>query len=104
MKDNAYADDAHGPSFHGKNAMAVGTKEDLKAIGGAPTLTNEEKGVTVAKDSDGAAHHPKPSMQPHQFPKVAAPGAHGFGHSAAQRAGHLRNSGSSNAHRIGKKR
>lgn len=104
MAKTAYTDDAHGPSFHGKNAMAVGTKADLKAIGGAPTLTNQEKGVVVADDTDGAMHHPPMNGKAHSFPKVAAAGAHGFGHTGAQRSGPHRLSGSPNAHMIGKKR
>lgn len=40
---------------------------------------------------------------PHQFGKPPIGGAHGFGHSGAQRQGHVRLSGAPSAHRIGKR-
>jgi hypothetical protein len=98
-----YNTEAHSNTYHGPSAKAVGVKQDLDAIGGAPTPTNEERGVTVAMDTDGAAHHPSMSTTAHKFAPPAAAGAHGWGHPVSQRAGHLRMSGVKGAHRVGKR-
>jgi hypothetical protein len=105
MPNKNYELDAHSKNFHGPSGKAVGAKQDL---GGGPVLnyaqpTNEEKGVVVAQDTGGAAHHPNFSTKAHQFPKPPAPGAHGFGHPAHTRSGPLRNSGHRGAHRVGKR-
>ena len=42
--------------------------------------------------------------EPHQFAKPPAGGSQGFGHSGAQKIGHVRLSGNSGAHRIGGKK
>ncbi len=43
-----------------------------------------------------------PKMVPHNFPSAGA-GAHGFGHGATSRAGHVRLSGNPSAHHVGKR-
>lgn len=100
-----YQLDAQSKTYHGPKAKAVGVKQD---IGGGPVLnyaqpTNEERGVVVADDSDGAVHHPSFPSKGHQFKPPAATGAHGFGHSVAQRSGPLRRSGHKSAHQVGKR-
>ena len=100
-----YELDAHSKNFHGPSGKAVGAKQDL---GGGPVLnyaqpTNQEQGVLVAQDTDGAAHHPNFPSQGHAFKPPAAKGAHGFGHAAHVRSGPLRNSGHKGAHRVGKR-
>src|SRR5580704_6022858 len=100
-----YQLDAQSKTYHGPSGKAVGAKGD---IGGGPVLnyaqpTNQERGVVVADDSDGAVHHPTPPSKGHAFKPPAATGAHGFGHPANRRSGPLRNSGHSGAHRVGKR-
>jgi len=100
-----YQLDAQSGTYHGSSAKAVGAKKDS---GGGPVLnyaqpTNEERGVVVADDTDGAAHHPNFPSKGHQFKPPAATGAHGFGHPAHTRSGPLRNSGHKSAHRVGKR-
>lgn len=51
----------------------------------------------------GKSEEQKRGGEPHTFRHQNAPGAHGYGHSATQRSGALRNSGHSGAHRIGKR-
>jgi hypothetical protein len=98
-----YELDAHSKAYHGKSGEAVGMKQDNKGAFNYAQPTNEERGVTVAQDTDGAAHHPSFPAKGHQFKPPAATGAHGFGHPAHQRSGPLRNSGHKSAHRVGKR-
>ena len=49
------------------------------------------------------AHSQVPIGAPHKMAMPHAGGAHGFGHAAHVRSGHLRNSGTPGAHRIGKR-
>jgi hypothetical protein len=50
-----------------------------------------------------AKHHPAAPKEPHRFDRPPTVAAHGFGHAAHQRHGHLRVSGTAGAHRVGKK-
>lgn len=54
--------------------------------------------------SGKAEHHPSVDhREPHRFHGGRVEGAHGFGHGVNRREGHLRMSGMSGAHRIGKR-
>jgi hypothetical protein len=103
MAKKNYQLDAHSTASHGSTGQAVGLKSGgIPATSGAPTPTNEERGVTYAQDTDGAAHLPRAGAA-HKFAQPPAPGAHGFGHPAHVRSGPLRNSGHKSAHRVGKR-
>jgi hypothetical protein len=98
-----YQLDAQTPTYHGPSGKAVGAKGDNKGPFDWKQPTNQESGVTVAQDTDGAAHHPAFPSKGHQFKPPKAAGAHNFGHAAHQRSGPLRLSGKSGAHRVGKR-
>jgi hypothetical protein len=103
MANKDYQLDAQTPTYHGPSGKAVGAKGDNKGPFDWKQPTNQESGVTVAQDTDGAAHHPNFPSKGHQFKPPAAAGAHGFGHGAHVRSGPLRNSGHKGAHRVGKR-
>jgi hypothetical protein len=102
MTNRDYALDAHSTNYHGRDGKAVGAKLDNKGPFDWKQPTNEESGVTVAQDTDGAAHLPRAGAA-HKFAQPPAPGAHGFGHPVSQRTGPLRHSGHKGAHRVGKR-
>lgn len=64
---------------------------------GTPTLGNAKP--TIVPEHPETIHGLGPVTKP--FPHPSVRGAHGWGHVAKLREGHLRNSGAIGAHRIG---
>lgn len=74
-----------------------------------PKVKNRDQAVAIAmsESNQSGPSTPEPLQQPgrgipHNF-RASAPNSHGYGHPVTQRTGHLRNSGHSGAHRIGKR-
>lgn len=89
----------------------VGTeKRGSELIGAACTEAEKQphgEGIGIHDSGvHGAEHHKDNSFggETHKFPMPKAEGAHGYGHAANHRSGHLRMSGHSGAHRIGSKK
>lgn len=80
-----------------------------------PRVTNPEQAVAIAMSESGQSNKkprhtevapvaPGTNYTPQtRHPKPPSQGSHGYGHAAPQRSGHLRTSGSSGAHRIGRR-
>ena len=73
-----------------------------------PEPTAEERAETksweVQERGGNGPEAREPSGVPHAFNRPPSQQAHGYGHPATARSGHLRNSGHAGAHRIGGKR
>lgn len=107
-----YQTDAHSGSHHGKSGEAVGHKNDFHMDYGE-TLYGEGRGYAPEGKNPGhimestnskatkAAHHPEVTGPTHKFPQMK--GGDGFGYGSGQRNGHLRMSGHSRAHQVGKR-
>jgi hypothetical protein len=102
-KPEFYSDVPHAP----RKKLAVGKlTEQTSSLGNEPpAMVPSKPGGTsgLAGPEHAVSHPPKPKMEPpvkvHPFAKAA----HGYGHPAAARVGHLRLSGHSGAHLLGKK-
>lgn len=110
MGGKGYETSAHSEMHH--EGEAVGAKREAAPMDyDRKTHAEGGKSEPVAGYDDSARGNPVGMAEhhvgtghggePHQFPKAS--GAHSFGHPAHVRSGHLRNSGHSGAHRIGKK-
>lgn len=109
-----YQTDAHSGSHHGKNGEAVGHKSDLH-MNYDKELYSEGREAPpegrnpghISQTSQGkaakAAHHPPVNNASHKFEKLPAKDAHGFGYGSSNKSGHLRMSGHSRAHQVGKR-
>jgi hypothetical protein len=116
----------HGPKVtNRKQAIAIGLSEARRAgkypgMGGPDPMERSVAGPDVAlphrnagahRDSGFVEYMPKIAHGPDRAPRKEGPApgvlpasaAHGYRHDATQRSGHLRNSGDSRAHRIGKR-
>ena len=113
-KKRGYQTDAHSGSYHGKNGEAVGHKSDLhmqydkelysEGREYAPEGKNPGHIMTTSQSkATKAAHHPPVSNVPHRFDRQPSRESHGFGYGNSQKSGHLRMSGHSHAHLLGKK-
>lgn len=109
----SYQTDAHSTSHH-HHGEAVGSKDDNRPFKwdsplyaeGKKNYMSEDRGQTFEKSHDHgtpnkAAHHPRMSEEPHRFSRPPLTDAHGYGHSATERKGHLRMSGHPDAHCVG---
>jgi hypothetical protein len=108
----SYDTSAHSNAAHGKSGEAVGkvgsqepmhytTKTFAEGATSQPVA-----GIPRGPNDVGFAEHTSVfgyPRTPHSFSPPAAQNAHGYGHAAHVRQGALRNSGHSNAHRIGKR-
>lgn len=110
-----YQTDAHSEAHH-HHGEAVGKKEDNKPFNWESPLHAEGKKNFIGKDSghtfleaksgpnsNKAEHHPRMSDEPHRFSRPPLKDAHGYGHSATNRMGHLRLSGHDGGHMVGTK-
>jgi len=117
-----YQADAHSGLHHGKNGEAVGHRGDLhmnfddqlysegRGLSdsnpghvegyGARTATSSQHG----KASGKADHHPRMPGTTHKFEQMPASSSHGYGHTGSSQCdGHLRLSGHSKSHQVGKR-
>lgn len=85
----------------GKEGSAQDKREDKK-LAKQHGMTMEQWEKSPQDKAHDAPEAPVPSAN-HSFPQARA-GAHGYGHGVERRQGHLRVSGHSGAHQIGKKR
>ena len=86
------------PGFYDTEPHAPGNKIANKPLGPPPAVG----GNTPAMVPKAPGRVDGLGGAPHQFSKPPA-GSHGFGHGVTQRVGHMRVSGHSSAHRIGKR-
>lgn len=84
---------AHDPEAAKRVDVPVEVGKEFVAADKAEGTVGETKDVKPSGSRTGA----------HNFKSPPATGAHGFGHSASQKQGHHRVSGTPGAHRIGKK-
>lgn len=95
-----YDTGAHSDNFHGKAGSATGSPRDTAPMDySRKTHAEGARSMPVA----GAPSEMPSAGAAHKFEKHPATGAHGFGHPAHVRSGHLRGSGHKNAHRVGKR-
>jgi len=91
---------------YGKGRPGAGGPDPMERSVAAPDVALVHT-VQGKRTDNWLKHEPKASHGHHMAPKKHGPapapavGAHGYGHSS--REGHLRNSGDSRAHRIGKR-
>lgn len=79
--------------------MGKGKKVSASNPVGSPSPQGDFRSPTVSKKFGGQLHGLGSPTEPFREPSVR--GAHGFGHVAHMKKGHLRLSGYANAHRLG---
>ncbi len=97
-----YSTDAHSSTHHGNDGRAEGSVSDHALPMKTQTQAEGRTHGPGPSHHDGGEHHM--GGEAHAFAKPPATMGHSFGHGQHQKAGPLRNSGHSGAHRIGHKR
>jgi hypothetical protein len=96
---------------YGKGRPGMGGPDPMERSVAAPDVALVHRAAGSHRDGGFMQHGPKVARGMDRAPRKEgpAPGVlpaharHGYGHDATQHSGHLRNSGHSGAHRIGKR-